>query len=241
MSKKVNTDTSVEKPKKKAEIKSRHWAMIVYPESLPDDWIDILTQTGLPIAISPIHDKDINEHAEGGAEFKKAHYHLIAVFSGPTTFNNVCKTLQEPLNAPIPKPIQGLKGAYDYLSHKNNPEKAQYDEKDIKLLNGFSIAQLATLTIAEITKIKMEIHRLIRTENITEYSDLMDYFLDNDLFDFYDVASNNTMFFDKVLTSRRHKQLSTNSDFIETVTGTKINTKTGEIITEEKEESKTEE
>lgn len=32
----------------------------MYPDSMPDDAIDILKQSGLPCAISPLHDKDLN-------------------------------------------------------------------------------------------------------------------------------------------------------------------------------------
>lgn len=32
----------------------------MYPESMPKNWREILQKTGCPIAISPLHDKDIN-------------------------------------------------------------------------------------------------------------------------------------------------------------------------------------
>ena len=40
--------------------KKRYWAFVLYPESAPSDWKDILQSTGLVCAISPYHDKDIN-------------------------------------------------------------------------------------------------------------------------------------------------------------------------------------
>lgn len=45
---------------KKVKIRKRNWAFVAYPESLPKNWQEILTQTGLPVAISPLHDKDVN-------------------------------------------------------------------------------------------------------------------------------------------------------------------------------------
>ena len=45
---------------KKGGNKKRNWAFVIYPESLPEDWLDILRMSGLPIAISPLHDKDVN-------------------------------------------------------------------------------------------------------------------------------------------------------------------------------------
>ena len=53
--------------------KNRYWTFLIYPESAPKDWKDILQQTFLPVAISPLHDKDLN--ADG--EKKKPHYHII--------------------------------------------------------------------------------------------------------------------------------------------------------------------
>lgn len=180
-------------------VKKRNWAFVLYPESAPEDWREQLQKTGLQCAISPLHDKDINPTGEP----KKAHYHIILCYSGPTSFN-VVKGLCDSFNQPIPQPLEQVRGYYRYLSHKDNPEKAQYDEKDIKTINGFNIADYMELTKSEVTEIKKQIHRLIRQIGFIEYSDLMDYLDDNDMSLEYDVASNNTLFFDKVITSRRH-------------------------------------
>ena len=44
--------------------KKRYWAMVLYPESAPENWKDLLQATGLQIAISPLHDKDLNADNE---------------------------------------------------------------------------------------------------------------------------------------------------------------------------------
>ena len=107
-------------------IKKRNWAFVLYPESAPENWKEILQQTGLGIAISPLHDKDVNPTGE----VKKAHYHIILIYDGPTTYNNV-RSLTESLGQPIPQPLEQVRGYYRYLTHKDNPEKYQYDDKDI--------------------------------------------------------------------------------------------------------------
>ena len=66
--------------------KKRNWGAVIYPESLPKNWLEILAETGLQIAISPLHDKDLE--ADGQTP-KKAHYHIIFIYSGPTSFNVV--------------------------------------------------------------------------------------------------------------------------------------------------------
>ena len=180
--------------------KKRNWACVVYPESLPADWLDILKQTGLQIAISPLHDKDLEADERTP---KKPHYHVILIYSGPTSFA-VVKNLTDQLNAPMPVPLEAVRGYYRYLTHKDNPEKYQYDEKDIRCLNGFSILDFVELTKTEVLKIKKTLQALIREYKFREYADFLDYVCDNLTDAEYDVASGHTFLFDKYITSRRN-------------------------------------
>jgi len=185
---------------KKKLSKKRNWAFVAYPESLPKNWQEILTQTGLPIAISPLHDKD--ENPDGTK--KKPHYHIILIYSGPTSFS-VVQTLTQKLNAPAPIPLEAVRGYYRYLTHKDNPEKVQYDEKEIKTLNGFSILDFIEMSRSEVLNIKKELIFLIMTENFIEYADFINHLLEKGNTEFLDVAMSNTYFFDKYLSSRRHR------------------------------------
>lgn len=181
-------------------VKKRNWAFVVYPDSLPSDWVDRLIKTGLSIAISPLHNLDVDPTGEP----KKPHYHVIACYSGPTSYN-VVKGLTDSLNAPVPQALEQVKGYYRYLTHKDNPEKAQYLESDIVVLNGFNIFDFCEVTRSEVIALKRDLQSLIRDLNIIEYSDFMDYLLDQNLSSEYDVASNNTYFFEKYIASRRNK------------------------------------
>ena len=131
-------------------VKKRNWAFVLYPESAPENWRDLLQQTGIQAAISPLHDKDVNPDGE----VKKAHYHVIITYNNTTTYNSV-KDLTDSLNCPIPQPLEQVRGYYRYLTHKDNPEKYQYDEKDITTINGFDILDYVELTTTEINKIKI--------------------------------------------------------------------------------------
>ena len=42
-------------------MKGRFWTTIVYPESCRVNWQDYLEERGLVFAVSPLHDKDIEE------------------------------------------------------------------------------------------------------------------------------------------------------------------------------------
>lgn len=180
--------------------KGRIWASVGYPESLPIDWLDKLQETGLQIAVSPLHDKDLDPTGE----VKKNHYHIIFNYEGPTTYNHV-KELCDSLNMTIPIKLESLRGMYRYHLHLDNPEKHQYDDRDRILLNGFDTNQVNELTRTEIDKYKKEIQQFILNNNIYEYSDLLIILLENDLMQMWSVAANHTIFFNTFITSIRHK------------------------------------
>lgn len=178
--------------------------MVLYPESAPINWKDILQEKGIQCAISPLHDKDVNPDNT----IKKSHYHIILAFEGPTTYKNVC-SICEDLNQPIPKPLESIRGYYRYFTHKDNPEKYQYNEQLICTINGFDISNYAELSSTEVLSILKSINILIRDNNIIEYCDLIDLLQDNEdmYFNFLDVATNHTFYINTYITSIRHKTL----------------------------------
>ena len=171
-------------------VKKRNWTFVLYPDSAPADWKEKIKLSGLMCAISPLHDKDLNPTGEP----KKAHYHVLLVYSGPTTYNSVAKFTAS-LNATIPQALESVRGMYRYFSHKDNPEKYQYNEGEISTINGFNIADLVELSKSEVNELKASILGYVRRLCITEYSDLIDFLLDNQMLAEYDVAINNTFFF----------------------------------------------
>lgn len=184
----------------KKNIKKRNWAFVLYPESAPENWRDLLQETGLLVAISPLHDKDLDPTGEP----KKAHYHIILTFDGPTTYNNV-KTITDRLNQPIPQPLEQIRGYYRYFTHMDNPEKYQYSDNEITTLNGFDINNYIELTYTEVSKYLLELQMFIRNNDIVEYSELLDILVDNELKEMWDVARNHTFLLDKYICSRRNK------------------------------------
>lgn len=182
--------------------KSRHWAFVIYPESMPENWQEIIQESGLAIAVSPLHDKDINPDGE----IKKEHYHIIASYDGPTTYNNVLEFTKK-LNGTIPIDLQSVRGMYRYHLHLDNPEKYQYDDRDRHFFNGFDISSVNELTKTEVNKCKKEILIFIEDNDIVEYSDLLNTLIQNDMTNLLDVATSHTILFNTFITSRRNKQL----------------------------------
>lgn len=187
-------------------MKKRYWTFVLYPDSAPVDWLDILISTGLPISISPFHDKDINPDKTP----KKPHYHILLCYAGPTTYENVCKLTKDVLKQTIPQPCDCVRGLYRYFTHKDNPEKFQYNESDIMNLNSFYVSDFIDFTKTEVLELKKRVQNLIYLQDITEYSDLCDYLLDNDMPDEYEICVNNTLFFNTYISSRRNKKRSGN-------------------------------
>ena len=184
-------------------VKKRNWAFVLYPDSAPADWREQLARSGVACAISPLHDRDLNPTGEP----KKPHYHVILVYGSPTTYNNVKGFTNGQLGQTIPQALEQVKGYYNYLTHADNPEKAQYSAKDIQILNGFDIRDFVELTKSEVIRIKREIMDFIRDNRIYEYADLMEMLMDGgeETADYFEVASNNTVYFDRYLSSRRYR------------------------------------
>ena len=168
-------------------ITGRSWAFVIYPESLPENWKQIITDTGLPMAISPLHDKDVNPTGEE----KKAHYHVICYYENATTYNNVKQNVTDRLNGTIPIKLESMRGMYRYHLHLDNPEKYQYDDRDRMFFNGFDIDFASKPTRTEINKLIREIHTFIN---------------DNDIFEYIDFAISNTLLFKSLLDSKRNKK-----------------------------------
>lgn len=182
--------------------KGRYWAFVLYPESAPEDWKDRLQQTGLAVAISPFHNLDHNPDDT----IKKPHYHVILCWDGPTTYKNVIN-ITTSLNSTIPIKLEAVRGYYRYLTHKDNPEKQQYDEKDITLLNAFNPEDYDQPSERELDIIAKDILSLIVDQKLIEYADLMNFLKDMEMHEHFRFARRNTIFLNAYITSVRHRPL----------------------------------
>ena len=234
------------KKKEKKVLKKRYWAFIIYPTedflknkkslydgsdgygTAPNNFLDVLKELCIPCCVSPLHDCDVN--ADG--VFKKPHYHVILTFDGPTTFENVVELIK-PFNSPIPQPLSSLKGYYRYLTHMDNPDKYQYDSKDILHFSNFDILSFSDLKKGEIFKIKKELTSLINDKKIYEYIDLLFYCFENLSDEYSEVVASNTYFFTSVLKSARFKAKANLLDKINDDDIIILNKKNGEILEKE--------
>lgn len=183
--------------------KKRQWAFVVYPDSAPSGWVDHLKQTGLKCAISPLHDKDVDPDERE----KKPHWHVIVCWDGPTTYK-VAEALTKRFNAPVPQALESVRGYYRYFTHKDNPEKYQYDESEIQHIGGFDPNDYIELTRSELEGYKRKVLQLIRDADLYEYADLLEMLADSEAFDLLSIAMNHTILFRGYLQSRSGRRSS---------------------------------
>lgn len=111
--------------------RTRNWMTIVYPESAPDNWQDILSELCIPAIISPLHDKDIDPTGEP----KKAHYHVMLMFAGVKTLDQVTELVKK-FGGIQPRSVSNAQSMARYFIHKDNPDKYQYSPDHIVNLSG---------------------------------------------------------------------------------------------------------
>ena len=125
-------EESEEVRERKPDVRARAWTFIVYPESAPENWRDVLDRFHLQWACSPLHDSDVNATGEP----KKAHWHILLSFGGKKGYGQIW-SISEAINGTRPQVCQDQKALIRYFSHQDNPEKAQYKSSDIEVRGGF--------------------------------------------------------------------------------------------------------
>ena len=179
--------------------KGRDWATCCYPESVNPDWLNILQESHIQVAISPLHDHDINPDFT----LKKPHWHILVRYDGPTTFNHV-KQLCDSIGAVNPIKVDSARGMYRYHLHLDNPEKYQYSDRDRILLNGFNSDNLESFTETEMDQFENEIISIIEEQNITEYYQLIMYLRSHAYSNLLKVSKKRTVLLTAFINSRRY-------------------------------------
>ncbi len=141
--------------------RSQNWATIVYPESAPSDWLDILGNLKIEVLVSPLHDKDKNPTGEE----KKAHYHVIIMFPSVKT-EEQAKEIFDTFGGVGSERVASIRGYARYLCHLDNPEKYIYDTKQVVSFGGADYFSLITLV----------------TDKYATLAEILDFCDDNEIF-----------------------------------------------------------
>lgn len=187
--------------------KSRYWTFVVYEESAPHNWIEIIKSTFLPIAFI-YHDRDINDDGT----IKKPHYHVFVQYGNTTTYKNIFELFGSICaNGHIERVISPT-GAYQYLTHKNRPEKTQYADDEIVWLNSFDPSTFAEWSPSEKMDNMRVIMLTVNSKKIYEYAGLLEYFADSPDTEMLKFCMFNTTLVNTYITSARHRLKKSNKE-----------------------------
>ena len=176
--------------------RTRNWATVVYPESAPSNWQEILADQCIPAFISPLHNADVNP----GGEAKKEHHHILVMFEGVKTSEQV-KALFELIGGVGCEKVNSMRGYARYLCHLDNPEKAQYSADDVRCLGGADYVATIGLPTDKYKSIK-EMMWFCKTNGIISYAELLEYCSEERMDWFRVLCDNGTVVMKEYLKSR---------------------------------------
>ncbi len=147
----------------------RNFASIVYPESAPEGWLQILGEELVPAFVSPLHDKDFDPTGEP----KKAHYHVLLMYEGVKTFEQV-QVLLDKIGGVGCKQVQSIRAYARYLCHMDNADKHQYEQQDVTSFGGADYVGVCGCALDRYKAIG-EMIDFCNEMSIVSYADLLDY------------------------------------------------------------------
>lgn len=191
----------MQEKKESKETRTRTWTCVLYPESVPENWRDIIDEMHIEWIVSPLHDLDKN--ATG--EVKKAHWHVLLIFGGVKAYEQV-KELTDALKGPVPERCHNAKALVRYMAHLDNPDKAQYNISDIKAYGGIDLAEMLRPSSSERYTIISEMITYIRDNRITEFQDIMDFAIKQEFERWFPLLCDNSSFVvGQYIKSQRHR------------------------------------
>lgn len=143
--------------------RTRNFATVIYPDSAPENWQDILADQKVPAFISPLHDVDIDPFGDK----KKPHYHVVIMYEGVKTVEQAEELFNQIGGVGLEK-VSSIRGYARYLCHLDNPEKAQYNQEDVRCLGGADYAAIIGLA----------------SDKYKAVSEIIDYCIENKVFSY---------------------------------------------------------
>lgn len=146
---------------------------VLFPDSTTYNTIDIIEKAKQLSSCAFIyHDKDVD---------KKPHYHLLCFFPTQHSLSAYAKKFEiEENNIQI---IKNKVGAIQYLIHKNNKDKYQYDINDI--CSNFDISKFFNNRVEKETQVIYDLFSYIENSGIITLKAFYKYVIDNDYWSDY--------------------------------------------------------
>lgn len=179
----------------------RDFATVVYPESAPENWKQILEDLKIQALISPLHDKDKNPTGED----KKPHYHVYIMFEGPKSKEQAVNIFNQ-VGGVGCEIVNSRRGMARYLTHEDNPDKYKYSKEDVVCLGGVDYWEIINLPSDKYALIGDIIDFVIESK-ISNIIDLFKYTREMGLYDWYRVIIDNTYLFDSYTKAVRNRKI----------------------------------
>ena len=142
--------------------KHEYFDFIIYPESAPEDFLEILKKSHAPFVLSPLHN--------GDEENGKPHFHCMYKHGGPIKLSTAISFLK-PIVIDTGIAANGYMestfhphGYMRYLLHLDDPDKEQFDggRFDCTIINNFPLDLTRELSREEVREIRRNVFRFIR-------------------------------------------------------------------------------
>jgi len=176
--------------------RTRNFGTVVYPESSPENWKEILAEQFVPAFISPLHDKDLDPTGEP----KKPHWHVMVMYDSLKTLEQASELFSR-IGGVGCEVVQSQRGYARYLCHMDNPDKAQYSTEDIRQLCGADYQTTIGLPTDKYKAIG-EMIDFCQDNNVVSYSELLEYSRYNRFEWFRVLCDNGTVVIKEYLKSR---------------------------------------
>lgn len=124
-----------------ADNRYRIWTFVVYADSAPENWRDLLAEQRVPMFISPYHCEDVDPTGTA----KKPHWHVVIMFQGKHLEHDA-QEISDLCSKVAVQRVKDLVGMARYLCHLDNPEKAQYKPSDVVCLGGADYLECVSKT-----------------------------------------------------------------------------------------------
>lgn len=145
-----------------AELRSRNFASIIYPDSSPSNFFDRIGDLHVKAFLSPLHDQDE----------KKPHYHVLLMYDGKKSIDQV-KADFDLVGGVGCEVVKSAKGYARYLCHLDDKDKAQYCVDDVKCFCGADYKSFIKVS----------------TDKVCILMEIMDFCDQYDVYSFYALAN----------------------------------------------------
>lgn len=202
--------------------RTRNFATVVYPESAPPGWIELLDEQHVAALISPLHDRDTNPSGEP----KKPHYHVLLMFDGVKDFETQVKPIFDAIGGVGREAVNSMRGYARYLCHLDNPEKAQYSPDAVRELGGAVYREIISLPTDDLNALK-EIFAYVREQQIFSLAELLDLTATTHPDWFSVIALSRAYIVDKYLKSLEWEAA---TQYVRAAQRVKVDAESGEVI-----------